>query len=87
VSLFAALAAYPLVIFANIIPVTIGGVGVREGVSAIILGRFRVAPEVAVSASFLLFCINTLLPGLIGAFFVHRIKFRNNKKYVKAIMD
>ena len=85
VSLSAALAAYPLVIFANILPITIGGVGIREGVSAIILARFNVAPETAVSASFLLFCINTLLPGLIGTFFVTRIKLKKNRKYQKAI--
>lgn len=86
VPLSAVVAAYPLVIFANILPITIGGVGIREGVSAIILGRFNVAPEIAVSASFVLFCINTLLPGLIGVFFVTRMKLRKNSKYQETMM-
>ena len=86
VSLSAVSAAYPLVILANIVPITIGGVGIREGVSAIVLGRFNVAPEIALSASFVLFCINTLLPGLIGVFFVTRMKLKKNSKYQEAMM-
>ena len=86
VSISGVLAAYPLVILANIVPITIGGVGIREGVSAIVLGRFNVAPEIALSASFVLFCINTLLPGLIGVFFVTRMKLKKNSKYQEAMM-
>jgi len=68
--------AYPLIILSNILPLTIGGIGVRETISMLILQRFAIPFEVAVNASFLLFCVNTLLPGLLGAFFVPRIKFK-----------
>lgn len=72
-----ALIAYPLVMLTNILPITIGGIGVRESVSALILTKFNIPPECAVSASFLLFCVNTLLPGLIGSLFISRIKLTN----------
>ena len=67
----AILAAYPLVMLVNTFPVTISGIGLREGTAAILLSFFGVPAAVAVSASFMLFCINTLFPGIIGAFFIN----------------
>jgi len=68
--------AYPIIILSNIFPLTIGGIGIRESLSALILHRFGIPLEVAVNASFLLFCVNTLIPGLLGAVFVPRIKLK-----------
>jgi glycosyltransferase 2 family protein len=65
-------AVYPLVILSNLAPVTIGGIGVREAMSMYTLSYFQVSPETAVSASFLLFAINTFLPGMAGAAVVAR---------------
>jgi len=67
---------YPLIIMTNILPLTIGGIGIREGVSMLTLARFGIPSEAAVNASFLLFCINTLLPGLLGSLFISRIQLR-----------
>jgi len=75
-----ALIAYPLVMLINILPITIGGIGVREGVSALILTKFGIPPEYAVSASFLLFCVNTLLPGLAGSLFISKIRLSDTVK-------
>ena len=75
-----ALIAYPLVMLINILPITIGGIGVREGTSALILTKFGIPPEYAVSASFLLFCVNTLLPGLAGSLFISRIRLSGTLK-------
>ncbi len=73
-SLKAAAFSFPLVILANILPATVGGLGVREAVSVITLSHFGVAKEVAVNASFSLFFINTLIPGIVGIFLIHQIK-------------
>lgn len=70
---------YPIIILTNILPLTIGGIGIREGTSIITLARFGIPPEAAVNASFLLFCMNTLLPGLIGALFIPRIQLKRAK--------
>jgi uncharacterized membrane protein YbhN (UPF0104 family) len=49
-------------------PVTIGGLGIREGAAAWLLSRYGVPTAEAALAAFLMFSINTALPGLIGAF-------------------
>jgi uncharacterized membrane protein YbhN (UPF0104 family) len=58
---------FPLVILTNVLPITIGGLGVREAASAILLSHFGVPPSEAALAAFLMFGINTALPGLLGA--------------------
>jgi len=72
-------AVYPIIILTNILPLTIGGVGIREGVSIIVLSQYGIPPEVAVNASFLLFCINTLLPGMLGTLFITRANYKRVK--------
>jgi len=67
VAFHAVILVFPVVMLMNILPVTIGGLGVREGTSALLLSRFGVSDEAAVGAAFLIFFFNTLLPGLAGA--------------------
>lgn len=67
------LVVYPAVILTNILPLTIGGLGVREGMSVYVLSYYQVPPEAAASASLLLFVINTLLPALVGAVLIPRL--------------
>ena len=61
---------FPLVILTNVLPVTIGGLGIREGAAAWLLSRYGVPTADAALAAFLMFSINTALPGLIGALFL-----------------
>lgn len=68
---------FPIVIMSNILPFTIGGLGVREGVAAILLHLFGVSKASAVNATFMLFFVNTIIPGLIGTFFVSQLRIRN----------
>ncbi|HMS82121.1 MAG TPA: lysylphosphatidylglycerol synthase transmembrane domain-containing protein [Nitrospira sp.] len=72
VKLLHILAVYPLIILTNLIPLTIGGIGIREAMSMYALSFFNVNPETAVSASFLLFAINTFVPGVLGGLVVAR---------------
>jgi uncharacterized protein (TIRG00374 family) len=58
---------FPLVVLTNVVPVTIGGLGVREATAAVLLGRYGVSQSHAVLAALLMFTINTALPGIIGA--------------------
>jgi uncharacterized membrane protein YbhN (UPF0104 family) len=57
---------FPLVILTNVLPVTIGGLGVREGAAALLLSHYNVSPAHAALAAFLMFAVNTALPGLVG---------------------
>ncbi len=79
VSILPVFVVYPVIIIINIVPITFMGIGMREGVAMLTLSKFGVPPEASVSASFLLFCLNTLLPGLIGTLFVSRIELVNRR--------
>jgi uncharacterized membrane protein YbhN (UPF0104 family) len=65
---------FPIIIFSNIVPFTIGGLGVREGVSVLLLPMFGVPATAAFTAAFLIQFINTFLPGIFGALLITRIK-------------
>ncbi len=82
IKFFNVLCVYPIIILTNILPLTIGGIGIREGTSILTLSRFDIAPEAAANASFLLFSINTLIPGLIGALFVSRFQFKKGARAI-----
>jgi len=56
----------PLIMLVNIVPVTIAGLGVREGAAVVLLSSFGVAGPVAISSAFMLFLLNTAFPALIG---------------------
>lgn len=64
--------AIPPVIFTNAVPVTVGGLGVREGAAAVLLGRLAVEPARAAAAAFTLFLMNTLFPGIVGVGAINR---------------
>ncbi|GAC1408084.1 MAG: hypothetical protein NVSMB52_21140 [Chloroflexota bacterium] len=61
---------FPLVILTNVLPFTIGGLGVREGTAAVLLAHYGVSNSHAVLGAFLMFAMNTALPGLIGVVFL-----------------
>jgi len=55
----------PLVSFSLTLPISLGGLGVREGTYALLFGQAGVAPEKAVALSLAYYAI-TVLTGLIG---------------------
>jgi uncharacterized membrane protein YbhN (UPF0104 family) len=58
---------FPLVVLTNVLPVTVGGLGVREGAAAALMAHYGVSAADAALAAFLMFALNTALPGLVGA--------------------
>ena len=56
----------PIILVVSSLPISIMGLGLREGTAALILSRYGVPMELAVAAAFSLFVINALLPGLVG---------------------
>ena len=55
-----------ILVITGSLPISIMGLGLREGTAALILSRYGVPMESAVTAAFSLFVVNALLPGLIG---------------------
>jgi len=70
VGIMPALIAIPLTLMANCMPITIAGLGVREGAAVLFFSAFGVAKASALNGALLLFAIDILLPGLIGLCFV-----------------
>ena len=56
----------PIILVVSSLPISIMGLGLREGMAALLLSRYGVPMEAAVAAAFSLFVINALLPGLVG---------------------
>ena len=61
-----ALLLLPPVTLSNLITITIGGLGLREGLAALVAPAGGVSPEVAAAAFFLSFFWTRLVPGMLG---------------------
>ncbi|MCK5853081.1 flippase-like domain-containing protein, partial [bacterium] len=64
---------FPLITLSTIIPVTIGGLGIREWAAALLLKQFDIPEAVAVNTFFMHFILINFIPALIGAPFVQRL--------------
>ena len=56
----------PIILVVSSLPISIMGLGLREGTAVLLLSRYGVPMESAVAAAFSLFVINSLLPGFVG---------------------
>lgn len=62
-----ALVSYPWMVIAGAVPVSLGGVGPREGLSAFLLPFFSISRVVAVNVSLLFFGLTAIVPAILGA--------------------
>lgn len=67
-----AVLSQPVIMLANLLPLTIGGLGVREGTAVLVLAPFAVGAGPAAAASFWLFFLNTALPAVAGGLWLFR---------------
>lgn len=58
--------AFPWIVLAGSLPVTISGLGLREGAAVWVLGRMAVPGAVAVNVALLLSACSNLLPAAVG---------------------
>ncbi len=58
---------FPMVVLTNAVPLTVAGLGTREGAAILLLGHYNVAKSIAGTSAFLMFFMNTALPGVVGA--------------------
>ncbi len=65
-----ALQSVPLVQFANLIPITISGLGIREYIAMNIYPALGVNQELAIACSLIVFSFSNIIPAIIGVFFV-----------------
>ena len=73
------LISVPLIILASVLPISISGMGVREGVAVFLLSSFGIPDSVAVNTSLMLFALTNLSPSLIGIFLILKYKISLTK--------
>ena len=65
---------HPIVMLTNAVPVTVGGLGLREGTSVMLYVQKGMAAEHAFLGGFLIFAFNTFFYGMIGIITVNFFK-------------
>ena len=71
------LMVFPFILLTNLVPVTIGSLGIREGAAIYLLSQFGIPAGAAVSVSLLLFLFDTVIPGVLGSLFFYSQKTNN----------
>jgi uncharacterized membrane protein YbhN (UPF0104 family) len=74
---------------AGIIPISISGLGVREGLAVYFLRLYGISAAHAVATSLFLFTLNTVIPAIIGTYFINKRKsyFADFKSSVKSTRE
>ena len=57
---------------AGMVPISVSGLGIREGLAVYFFKFYSVSAANAVATSLFLFTINTIFPALIGVYFIYR---------------
>ncbi len=74
------LMVFPIILLTNLVPITIGGLGLREGVAIYLLSQFGISATIAVSVSLLLFLFDTVIPGVLGSFLISFTHIKTQRK-------
>jgi hypothetical protein len=74
---------------AAMVPVSVSGLGVREGLAVYFFKYYGVSAAHAVATSLFLFTINTIVPALIGVYYIyrHRAYFGEIKDSIKSTRE
>jgi hypothetical protein len=67
---------------AGMVPVSVSGLGIREGLAVYFFKFYNVSAAHAVATSLFLFTINTIIPALVGVFYIYK-----NRAYFGEIKD
>jgi len=67
-----------LILSSNVIPITFSGLGLREYFAIKVLAQYGITNTAAVTTALIIFFINSVLPALIGVFFIIRHKKTEN---------
>ena len=65
---------FPLVLLTNVAPVTLSGLGLREGTAIALLALFGISSAAAFNATFLSYLLNSVAPAVVGAVYAKNMK-------------
>ncbi len=86
VSLTEFFAIIPLVYLVTILPISLGGLGVREGMLVFLLAQFNVAITDAVTLSFLIY-LNRVVVGSLGGLIQLKDTLTDNNNNVSNVLE
>lgn len=69
---------FPIITLSTILPIAVGGVGVREWAAVLLLRRFSIPEAVAFNAFFSHFVVVQLIPSLLGAYVIATFQSRSS---------
>ena len=67
---------------AGLVPISVSGLGIREGFAVYFFNFYGVSAAHAVATSLFLFTVNTIFPALVGAYYIYR-----NRAYFGELKD
>jgi uncharacterized membrane protein YbhN (UPF0104 family) len=85
VDLVSLLATYHTSVYlwsAGLVPISVSGLGVREGFAVYFFNFYGVSAAHAVATSLFIFAINTIFPALVGVYYIYR-----NRAYFGELKD
>jgi hypothetical protein len=76
---------------AGLVPISVSGLGVREGLAVYFFNLYGVSAAHAVATSLFLFTINTIFPALVGVYYIYKNRayfgeFKNSIKSTREII-
>ena len=74
------IAVWSSIVIKTALPISFGDIGIREGATAFAFNFFDYPKEAAISAAFMLFIINIIIPSIIGIFLIPFLKFISKNK-------
>jgi len=72
IDIFTIFITVPLVLTANLIPISYAGLGFKETFAIGILSRYGISPEIAVTCTLMIFLLNTVAPAFLGLYYIIR---------------
>jgi uncharacterized protein (TIRG00374 family) len=72
------------VIVVGILPISVGGLGIREGMYVYLLGMYGVPPDIAFTISLSGYIVKMLVPSIIGLLLTFKKEFRLDKVFIRA---
>lgn len=79
-----AVATYPYIVLAGDLPISFGGVGLREGAAALLLTPYAVPSGAAIDAALLWFVFAILLPALLGIAWLITERVRSQFRFTQS---
>ena len=70
INFFNVFVAVPLILSANLLPITYAGLGLRETFAIEVLHKYGIVASISVTCSLIIFAVNNILPALLGVYFI-----------------